>query len=92
MSKANSNTKTRVNIRAKTSAKTSVNTRKPRYRLTVAADKLAVLLRLPKSTIKIIDGMARENKSKRTSVIYGIIGAHPKLSESMQSVISNPQS
>ena len=88
MSKVNSNTKTR----AKTNAKASAKTRKPRYRLTVAADKLAVLLRLPKSTIKLIDGMARENKSKRTSVIYGIIGAHPKLSESMQSVISNSQS
>ena len=86
MSKANSKT------RVKTSAKTSVKSRsKPRYRLTVAADKLAVLLRLPKSTIKIIDGMARENKSKRTSVIYDIIGAHPKLSDSMQPLISSPR-
>ena len=63
-----------------------------KYRLTVAADKLAILLRLPKSTIKIIDGMARENKSKRTSVIYDIIGAHPLLAESMQPLISNARS
>lgn len=60
-----------------------------KYRLTVSANKLAVLLRLPKSTIKIIDQMAKEegNGAKRTSVIYGIIASHPKLSESMQTLI-----
>jgi hypothetical protein len=57
-----------------------------RYHLTVAKDKLAVLLRLPKKAIKIIDGMAKSRGSKRTSVIYDIIGAHPDLTESMQAV------
>lgn len=75
-------------------AKTKTRAKAPRYRLTVAADKLAVLLRLPKTTIKIIDAMAKEagNGSKRTSVIYGILGTHPQLAESMQALILNSQS
>lgn len=74
-------------------AKTKTRAKAPRYRLTVAADKLAVLLRLPKTTIKIIDTMAKEagNGSKRTSVIYGILGTHPQLAESMQALILNSQ-
>lgn len=84
---------TKAKGRAKSKPTSAAATPAPatKYRLTVAADKLAVLLRLPKATIKIIDGMAREGKSKRTSVIYGIIGAHPSLTESMRPLITDTQ-
>ena len=75
--------------RAETAAKPSSKTRKRnKYRLTVAKDKLAVLLRLPMPTIKLIDGMAKVGKSKRTTVIYGIIAGHPALAESMQTLLT----
>jgi hypothetical protein len=63
-----------------------------KYRLTVSAGKLAVLLRLPKSTIKIIDEMAAETKTRRTTVLYGIIGDHPLLIESMKDLLVSEQS
>lgn len=74
-------TKTHPHVRAKAKANN-------KYRLTVAKDKLAVLLRLPKTTIKLIDGMAKADKSKRTTVIYGIIAAHSALSESMKPMLT----
>lgn len=69
--------------------KTKKRAKTPRYRLTVSKDKLAVLLRLPKSTVKIVDQMAKDtgNGAKRTTVLYGIIGDHPKLTESMQPLL-----
>jgi len=47
--------------------------------LTVAANKTAILLRLPKSVVKVIDGMALRRKQPRTAVIYHLLATHPGL-------------
>lgn len=74
---------------AKTKAKPKLTARDKRrangYRLTVASDKIAVLLRLPKTVIDIIDGMAKGRVS-RTRIIYDILSDHPRLRESMRSM------
>jgi hypothetical protein len=83
---AKSKTRTKIKSKAKTKDKA-----KTKYRLTVAADKIAVLLRLPKTAIEIIDGMAKTAGTKRTTEIYGILGAHPMLTESMETLLNGNQ-
>ena len=97
MSNKKSKSKNRVKSKAKAKVKTragaNANAATPapasghKYRLTVAKDKTAVLLRLPKATIKIIDQMAKDNAMRRTEVLYTVIAEHPELAVSMQPLV-----
>jgi hypothetical protein len=47
--------------------------------LTVAKNKVAILLRLPKSMAKVIGEMAARRKQTRTAMIYRLLATHPEL-------------